>query len=142
MTSQNFDHLIAIDRPLAVLASHAKHYSFIYRELELNLRSKLPIPLKRDKLSALELPEGVSEDWSMDSMAGRTGAARQFCSLKVLDNFNRKGSGIQIDFSLLAKSGVTALNHIIGRRAKDDAGQLIGILQWQIYGMGRAQGSP
>ncbi|WP_052418393.1 hypothetical protein [Pseudooceanicola atlanticus] len=141
MTSQKFDHLLEIDRPLATLASHAERYSFIYRETELNLRSKLPIRLKRDKLSALELPEGVSEDWSMDSMADRIGDGRQFRLLKVLDNFNRKGSGIQIDFSLLAESGVRALNHIIGRRAKDGAAQLLlGRLQRQIYGMGRAQG--
>ena len=40
--------------------------------------------------------------WSMDFMADRLGDWRQFRLLNVLDDFNREGLGIVVDFSLPA----------------------------------------
>ena len=89
--------------------THKRVYR-IYRELELNLRIKPRKRLKRDKPEALEVPEGVNEGWSMDFMADRLGDGRQFRLLNVLDDFNRDGLGIEIDFSLPAERVVRALN--------------------------------
>ncbi len=82
----------------------------IYRELELNLRIKLRKRMKRDKPDELAVPDEV---WSMDFMADRLGDGRQFRLLNVLDDFNREGLGIEIDFSLPAERVVRALNQII-----------------------------
>ena len=49
----------------------------------------------------------------MDFMADRLGDARLFRLLNVLDDFNREGLGIEIDFSLPAERVVRALNQII-----------------------------
>ena len=49
----------------------------------------------------------------MDFMADRLGDGRQFRLLNVLDDFNREGLGIEIDFSLPAERVVRALNQII-----------------------------
>lgn len=49
----------------------------------------------------------------MDFMADRLGDGRQFRLLHVLDDFNREGLGIEIDFSLPAERVVRALNQII-----------------------------
>lgn len=49
---------------------------------------------------------------SMDSMADRLGDGCQFRLLNVLDDFNREGLGIEIDFSLPAERVVPALNQI------------------------------
>ena len=49
----------------------------------------------------------------MDFMADRLGDERQFRLLNVLDDFNREGLGIEIDFSLPAERVVRALNQII-----------------------------
>ena len=92
--------------------NHKRVYR-IYCELELNLLIKPRKRLKRDKPEALEMPEGVNEVWSMDFMVDRLGDGRQFRLLNVLDDFNREGLGIEIDFSLPAERVVRALNQII-----------------------------
>lgn len=85
----------------------------IYRELELNLRIKPRKRLKRGKPDELAVPEVPNEVWSMDFMAARLEDGRQFRLLNVLDDFNREGLGIEVDFSLPAERGVRALNQII-----------------------------
>ena len=49
----------------------------------------------------------------MDFMADRPGDGRGFRLLNVLDDFNREGPGIEVDFSLPAERVVRALNRII-----------------------------
>lgn len=92
--------------------NHKRVYR-IYRELELNLRIKPRKRLKREKPDELAVPEAPNEVWSMDFMANRLGDGRQFRVLNVLDDFNREGLGIEIDFSLPAERVVRALNQII-----------------------------
>ena len=92
--------------------NHKRVYR-IYRELELNLRIKPRKRLKREKPDALAVPEAANEVWSMDFMADRLGDGRQFRLLNVLDDFNREGLGIEVDFSLPAERVVRALNQII-----------------------------
>ena len=89
-----------------------------YRELELNLRIKPRKRLKREKPDELAVPETPNEVWSMDFMADRLGDGRQFRLLNILDDFNREGLGIEIDFSLPAERVVRALNRIIEWRGK------------------------
>ncbi len=50
------------------------------------------------------MPEAPNITWSMDFMADRLGDGRAFRLLNVLDDFNREGLGIEVDFSLPAKS--------------------------------------
>ena len=49
----------------------------------------------------------------MDFMADRLGDGRQFRRPNVLDDFNREGLGIEVDFSLPAERVVRALKQII-----------------------------
>ena len=74
----------------------------IYCELAPNLRIKPRTRLKRDKPDALAVPEAPNLTWSMDFMADRSGDGRAFRLLNVLDDFNREGLGIEVDFSLPA----------------------------------------
>ena len=90
----------------------------IYRELELNLRIKPRKRLKRDKPDALAVPEAPNMVWSMDFMADRLEDGRQFRLLNVLDDFNREGLGIEVDFSLPAERVIRSLNQIIEWRGK------------------------
>src|SRR6056297_1126336 len=92
--------------------NHKRVYR-IYRELELNLRIKPRKRLKRDKPDELVVPDAPNEVWSMDFMADCLGDGRQFRLLNVLDDFNREGLGIEVDFSLPAERVVRALNQII-----------------------------
>ncbi|AVM75628.1 Integrase core domain protein [Magnetospirillum gryphiswaldense MSR-1] len=96
--------------------NHKRVYR-IYREQELNLRIKPRKRIKRDELAAPEAPNQV---WSMDFMADRLGNGRAFRLLNVLDDFNREGLGIEVDFSLPAERVVRVLNQIIEWRSKPD----------------------
>lgn len=90
----------------------------IYCELELNLRIKPRRRMKREKPEALAVPVGPNIAWSMDFMADTLADGRQFRLLNVLDDFNREGLAIEIDFSLPAARVVRALNQIIEWRGK------------------------
>jgi putative transposase len=82
--------------------NHKRVYR-IYREMELNLRIKPRRRSKRDKPDALTVPNAPNMVWSMDFMADRLEDGRQFRLLNVLDDFNREGLGIEVDFSLPAQ---------------------------------------
>ena len=79
--------------------NHKRVYR-IYCELELNLRIKPRKRLKRDKPDALAVPDAPNLTWSMDFVADRLRDGRAFRLLNVLDDFNREGLGIEVDFSL------------------------------------------
>lgn len=97
--------------------NHKRVYR-IYCELELNLRIKPRKRLKRDKSDALAVPEAPNMTWSMDFMADRLGDGRAFRLLNVLDDFNREGLGIEVDFSLPAERVIRSLDRIIEWRGK------------------------
>ena len=59
--------------------------------------------MKRDKPDTLAVPESANMVWSMDFMADQLGDGRAFRLLNVLDDFNREGLGIEMDFSLPAE---------------------------------------
>ena len=97
--------------------NHKRVYR-IYCELELNLRIKPRKRLKRDKPEALAVPDAPNVTWSMDFMADRLGDGRAFRLLNVLDDFNREGLGIEVDFSLPAERVIRSLDRIIEWRGK------------------------
>ena len=97
--------------------NHKRVYR-IYRKLALNLRIKPRKRLKRDKPEALAVPDAPNLTWSMDFMADRLGDGRAFRLLNVLDDFNREGLGIEIDFSLPAERVIRSLDRIIEWRGK------------------------
>ena len=84
--------------------NHKRVYR-IYRDLELNLRIKPRKRLKRDQPDTLAAPDAPNAVWSMDFMADQLGDGRPFRLLNVLDDFNREGLGIEVDFSLPGLSG-------------------------------------
>ena len=92
--------------------NHKRVYR-IYRELELNMRIKPKKRLKRDRPDALAVPVQPNTVWSMDFMADRLEDMRAFRLLNVVDDFNREGLGIEVDFSLSAERVTRSLDRII-----------------------------
>ena len=92
--------------------NHKRVYR-IYRELELNMRIKRKKRLKREKPDALAVPDSPNAVWSMDFMADRLEDTRAFRLLNVVDDFNREGLGIEVDFSLPACRVIRTLERII-----------------------------
>lgn len=100
--------------------NHKRVYR-IYCELELNLRIKPKKRLKRDKPEPLAAPNATNDTWSMDFMAGQLADWRSIRTFNVLDDFNREGLSIEVDFSLPAERVIRSLNQIIEWRGKPNA---------------------
>jgi len=92
----------------------------IYCELELNLRIKQKRRMQREKPAPLAVPEAINEVWSMDFMHDQLTDGRTFRLFNVLDDFNREGLEIEVDFSLPALRVIWVLDHIIEWRGKPD----------------------
>lgn len=100
--------------------NHKRVYR-IYRELELNLRIKPRKRLVREKPEALAVPDRINTVWSIDFMHDRLADGRSVRLLNVLDDHNREGLAIEVDFSLPAERVVRALNQIIEWRGQPQA---------------------
>ena len=90
----------------------------IYCELELNLHINPKKCLQRDKPEPPAVSDQPNDTWSMDIMANQLADGRSIRTLNVLDDFNREGLRIEIDFSLPTERDVRSLNQIIEWRGK------------------------
>jgi putative transposase len=69
----------------------------------------------------LDVPNQPNIIWSMDFMHDRLGDGRSFRTFNVLDDYNREGLGIEVDFSLPAARVIRSLEQIIEWRGKPQA---------------------
>ena len=97
--------------------NHKRVYR-IYRELELNLRIKPRKRLVREKPDELQQPDTINDTWSMDFMHDQLSDGRSIRLFNVIDDFNREGLGIEVDFSLPSIRVIRALEQIIEWRGK------------------------
>lgn len=97
--------------------NHKRVYR-IYKELALNLRIKPKKRLQREEPQPLAVPVSVNEVWSMDFMHDQLSDGRSFRAFNVIDDFNREGLCIEIDFSLPTPRVIRALDQIIEWRGK------------------------
>jgi putative transposase len=95
--------------------NHKRVYR-IYCELELNLRIKPRKRLQRDKPEPLAVPDVPNDTWSMDFMADQLADGRSIRTLNVLDDFNREGLCIEVNFSLPAERVVPVFVKQVVRR--------------------------
>ena len=92
--------------------NHKRVYS-IYRELSLNLRIKPRKRLVRSKPQALAVPAQMNEVWSMDFMHDQLSDGRSIRLFNVIDDFNREGLCIDVDFSLPSERVIRSLDQVI-----------------------------
>ena len=85
----------------------------IYRELELSLRIKPKKRLVREKPEPLEVPTQMNDCWSMDFMHDQLSDDRCYRLFNVIDDFNREGLTIDVNFPLPAQRVKRALNQTI-----------------------------
>lgn len=97
--------------------NHKRVYR-IYCELELNLRIKPKKRIKRDKPDSLAVPQTINETWSMDFMHDQLSDGRSYRLLNVIDDCNREGLGIEVDFSLPSERVKRVLDQLIDWRGK------------------------
>ncbi len=97
--------------------NHKRVYR-IYKELELNLRIKPKKRLVRDKPEPLSVPQSINKVWSMDFMHDQLSDGRSIRLFNVIDDYNRQGLVIDVDFSLPSGRVIRALEQIIERRGQ------------------------
>lgn len=97
--------------------NHKRVYR-IYCELELNLRIKPKKRLIRSKPVPLAQPLSINQSWSMDFMHDQLSDGRSFRTFNVIDDFNREGLCIEVDFSLPSERVIRALDQVIEWRGK------------------------
>lgn len=97
--------------------NHKRVYR-IYCDLELNLRIKPRKRLIRQAPKPLTVPAYENQVWSMDFMHDQLTDGRNIRVLNVIDDFNRKALGIEVDFSLPSERVILTLKQIIGWRGK------------------------
>lgn len=97
--------------------NHKRVYR-IYKELELNMRIKPKKRLLREQPEKLAVPKSTNECWSMDFMHDQLENGRSYRLLNIIDDFNREGLGIEVDFSLPSARVIRTLNQIIEWRGK------------------------
>lgn len=99
--------------------NHKRVYR-VYKELELNLRIKPKKRLIREQPETLCVPEKMNVCWSMDFMHDQLTNGQHFRLFNVIDDFNREGLCIEVDFSLPAQRVIRALEQVIEWRGKPD----------------------
>ena len=92
--------------------NHKRVYR-IYRELELNLRIKPCHRLVREKPMPLAVPTAINQSWSMDFTHDQFDDGCSIRLFNVIDDFNREGLGIEVDFSLPSERVIRSLDRII-----------------------------
>lgn len=100
--------------------NHKRVYR-IYRELELNLRIKPRRRIIRPRPDVLAQPTDINQVWSMDFMSDSLSNGRRFRTFNVMDDYNREGLTIEVDFSLPSARIIRALEQVIQWRGKPAA---------------------
>lgn len=97
--------------------NHKRVYR-IYRALELNFRIKPRKRLVRERPQPLSVPSEMNQVWSMDFMHDQLSDGRSIRLFNVIDDFNREGLGIDVDFSLPSERVIRSLDQIIEWRGQ------------------------
>lgn len=97
--------------------NHKRVYR-IYRQLSLNLRIKPRRRLVREKPQPLNVPVGINQVWSMDFMHDSLESGRSYRVLNIIDDCNREGLAMEVDFSLPAQRVIRTLENLIEWRGK------------------------
>ena len=88
----------------------------VYCSLKLNKRRKGKRRLPTRNPTPFQVPEAMNECWSADFMSDALWEGRRFRTFNVVDDFNREGLLIEIDFNLPAPRVVRELDRIAAYR--------------------------
>lgn len=121
-----FEKLFALLKNQGYKWNHKRVYR-VYKENNLNLRSKKKKRLKRAALQPLCQSLKPNVEWSMDFMHDALSSGRSIRTFNIIDNYSREALAISIDYSLPARRVVQTLDQLklvrgLPRRVRVDNG--------------------
>ena len=106
---QGFGKLFRRLRRMGHRWNHKRVYR-IYCSLKLNKRRRGKRRLPTRCPAPLVVPEAMNERWSVDFMSDALWGSSRFRTFNVVDDFNREGLAIEVDFNLPAPRIVRTLD--------------------------------
>lgn len=112
--------LLKIHRKLRKQGETANHKRVrrLYRLSGLNLPRRLKKRLPESVRQPLPKATACNHCWSLDFMSDSLVDGRKFRTLNVLDDYNREGLGIDVDYSLPAQRVTRLLDRLVERYGK------------------------
>ena len=92
--------------------NHKRLYR-VYKKLGLNLKRKTRHRIPERVKKPLQVPLAPNQVWSMDFMADCLTDGRRFRTFNLIDDFNREGLCIEVDFSFPAVRIVRVLDQLV-----------------------------
>ena len=111
-----YKRITAILRRDGHLINHKRVYR-IYKEEELQVRTKKRKKTTAKKRGVLPRARGLNKIWSMDFVHDRLVDQRKFRMLTVVDHFSRESVAIEVEYSLKAKEVIRCLTRLKFTRA-------------------------
>ena len=90
----------------------------VYRALSLHLQRKPKKRLPARVARPLVVPAEANQTWSLDFMSDTLSDCRTFCTLNVIDDYNREALWVEVDTSLPAERVVRVLEQLLFGRDK------------------------
>lgn len=110
-----FDKMFQMIRRQGYAWNHKRVYR-VYCALKLNLRSKGKKRLPSRNPQPLAAPDLANLCWSVDFMSDALYDGHRFRTFNVVDDFNREGLAIEVDFNLPAPRVIRVLDQIAAWR--------------------------
>ncbi|MDH3494130.1 MAG: IS3 family transposase [Acidobacteriota bacterium] len=95
--------------------NHKRVYR-VYKLMKLNKKRRYKRRLPTRNPDPLEVPDGPNISWSCDFMSDALTDSRRFRTFNLIDDFNREGLAIEIDFNLPAERVVRVLDRLLETR--------------------------
>lgn len=101
----------------AGVVNHKRLYR-LYKKLGLNLKRKVRKRLPERFKQPLAVPTQPNQVWSMDLMSDALTDGRRFGTFNLIDDFNRQGLCIEVDFCFPSAGLVRILAQVVSRHGK------------------------
>lgn len=111
--------------------NHKRVYR-VYCANKLNIRKKPKKRLSARKPQKLCIPTVINKGWSVDFMSDALTNGRKFRTFNVIDDYNREGLDIVIDFSLTGKRIARELERITAIRGYPEYIRLDNVLNVEV----------
>lgn len=90
----------------------------VYEKYGFSLQLKLKRRIQNNPANPIEIPLQANTEWAMDFMSDALSDGRRIRTLNVIDHFNRKCTGLKVQFNFPARMVIAELEKMIEKYGK------------------------